>query len=498
MRWSLTCALCLLLAWLVAFTQRASAWARPSDHTPSLRAVSSGNHLWIALPTESGCTILHHSSEMNGAFFKEVRSLPALPAALAARENHLWIVAAPVGSGTGGAVYGLSTIRDPATGSFSYQPTGRLDVLPSLPASARFCGIAPQEDGPVVLVAQPDFALLASAPMGWQEIALSGDAVNSPMLVAWAGAAASPWAIVNVDGVDLISWTQSGAANSPPWERQCWSGAGDGFEMMITGSVRPATLARFDGASGASFLLQYITPSGPRKLTVITPPQGSWTVTGFGEGFRLISVGAGGDVQLSAIDAVTGSLTPSTPLTPQPTTTSEWIHLPLLGALTIGMLLAGFIIHPPADPPPVLCAEWVALPLPRRLIALAIDMVPGAVIAVLVTGANLDELLAMPSWTPDLARSTPSSIMLGITGVWCLLFELSLRASPGKFLVGGRIVREPVASGDPRAGLWRSGGRALLKTAVLFAPALGFLAFVHPLHQGLPETITKTVVARRR
>jgi hypothetical protein len=41
-------------------------------------------------------------------------------------------------------------------------------------------------------------------------------------------------------------------------------------------------------------------------------------------------------------------------------------------------------------------------------------------------------------------------------------------------------------------------GRALLKGVVLFAPALGFLAFVHPLQQGLPETLTRTIVVRAR
>ena len=87
--------------------------------------------------------------------------------------------------------------------------------------------------------------------------------------------------------------------------------------------------------------------------------------------------------------------------------------------------------------------------------------------------------------------------MLGFTGIWCGIFEVVLRATPGKFIFGGRIVRAPDGGTDMRAGVGRSLLRALLKAVVLFAPALGVLAFVHPLQQGLPETLSKTVVARR-
>ena len=140
---------------------------------------------------------------------------------------------------------------------------------------------------------------------------------------------------------------------------------------------------------------------------------------------------------------------------------------------------------------------WIALPMFRRIAALAIDLIPGAIFALWITGARVEELMSMPSWTPDLARAAPASIMLGFTGIWCGIFEVVLRATPGKFIFGGRIVRAPDGGTDMRAGVGRSLLRALLKAVVLFAPALGFLAFVHPLQQGLPETLSKTVVARR-
>ncbi len=484
-----------VLVWgLVAATGLIAAEARTEDHPPALRAVSSGKHLWIAIPADGGCRVLHHSTEMDGAFFKEVARLPAVPAAMAALDNRLWIVAAPLDAHSGSAVFALSTNRNPATGSISYQPSGRFDVLASIPAADRLLAIAPASDSLVALVARPQYALIESSPMQWNDLSLSGAVGASPALVAWPGIGQTTWAILQADGSDLDSWVAT--ANSAPlqWERQRWKGAAEGFEMLITGSSRPAMISRVEGTG---FVIQYLAAAGPRTLATISPPAGPWTVTGWGDEFRLVWSDASGTVHTAQIDGVTGAISASQPLTPEPSNGAEWIHLPLLGALTIGMLLAGFIIHPPIDPPASLAADWVPLPLPRRVIALAVDLIPGALIALAVTGAQWDELLAMPSWTPDLTRAAPSSIMLGVTGVWSLLFEVSLRATPGKFLVGGRVVRAPATGDDLRAGFGRTCARACLKTCVLFAPALGFLAFVNPLQQGLPETLTKTIVARR-
>ncbi len=467
---------------------------RADEHAPTLRAVSSGSHLWIALPTSGGCTILHHSPAMGGWFFREVTKLPVLPTALAARANRLWIATDPADPSAATPVYSLSTERNPATGSFFYTPTGRLDVLPSIPPGTVLSGVAPEGDGPCALVAAPALELLHSTPTGWAVERLSSEVGSSAALVAWPRADRSQCALLRVDGEDLVSFVPRNPGDASAWERSAWPGAGIGFTLFITGSARPATLSR---ESPTEFVVQYLTPTGPRRLAVVPSSEDLWSVVGLDEGFQLVSADSTGGVSLAHIDPLTGSIAEAHPLVAQPSETGEWIHLPLLGALTIGMLLAGFILHPPLNAPERLPAPWVALPPARRVVALGIDLIPGAIVALAVTGAHLEELLAMPSWTPDLARATPSSIMLGVTGVWCLLFEITLRATPGKFIVGGRVVLAPDGTNDRRAGAGRAAARALFKMVVLFAPALGFLAFVHPTHQGLPETLTKTIVARR-
>ena len=74
---------------------------------------------------------------MDGPFLREVATLPTLPIALAAHENQLAIIMPPTGIPLTSSVYSLTTNRNPATGSFYYQPYGRFDVLPSIESAAK-------------------------------------------------------------------------------------------------------------------------------------------------------------------------------------------------------------------------------------------------------------------------------------------------------------------------------------------------------------------------
>ena len=465
-----------------------------ADSAPTLVVASSGSHLWVAVPTDSGCRIVHHALEMDGPFVREVATLPTLPIALAAHENQLAIIMPPTGIPLMSPVYSLTTNRNPATGSFYYQPYGRLDVLPSIESAAKITSAVLEMNAVLALIPGEKQELIRAGSMSWSNVPLPQSANSLSTLAPWSGLGGSTeWAILCVEGDDLVTWTPA-TDSVGGWSQARWPAAGIGFQMVICGSNRPAILSR--EATG-TFVIVYPTSSGLRTLGSISVPTQPWSIVGLGNTFQIVSTDKEGAVRLTSIDSISGLASADEVLSAQPTTTGDWIHLPFIGALTIGMLLAGFIVRPPLEPPHQMSGGWIALPMFRRIAALAIDLIPGAIFALWITGARVEELMSMPSWTPDLALAAPASIMLGFTGIWCGIFEVVLRATPGKFIFGGRIVRAPDGGTDMRAGVGRSLLRALLKTVVLFAPALGFLAFVHPLQQGLPETLSKTVVARR-
>lgn len=474
-----------------------------ADSPPSLVATSSGEHVWIAVQKGQEWRILHHTRDMGGEYCREATVLSGRPAVLAARQNRLWILEQGAGAAPQ-SVFSLATHRNPATGSFYYTPPGRLDVLPSPPGSALVSSFASGFEGPVAVASSPGTKgelLLGLGVMEWSELLLP-EGISSPPTVTWSATTSLGWALCSSQGDALLRWipsrTQVGAEAAPAeiaWQRLLIEHGGSGFEMVVPGCSTDA-IVRVNAENRHE--VDYISQSGLRKLCDLPEQADPWSLVGIGDGFALISTDGTGTIHVTHIDGTTGSATTKQSLVDAPSDTSDWIHLPLLGAMTIGLLLAGFILRPPIEPVQPMPQGWQPLPMGRRVIALGIDMIPGVVVALFVFDGSLVDLLAMPSWTPDLTRAWMASVVMGITTLWCFGFEVALRATPGKFIVGGRIIASSVKPGskDFRAGAGASALRALIKGAVLFAPALGFLAFVHPLQQGLPETLTKTVVAR--
>ncbi len=483
--------------WIALFSWCAVVVAPASPSPPKILVTSSGTHIWVAAATQGGCRVVHHTDEMSGAFYGEVVQLPAFPIAIAAWENRMMIVMPGDAIDSTKPVYSVSTRRNPATGAFFYEPIGRLDVQPPIESQFPLRQLVVDNSGPIALLGTGTPELLIGNQSSWSSQPLPAGFPADLQLVSWPDPTdQSSWALCFAEGVELVTMVPTASSEgAASWTRTVWAGAGVGFQFALTGCARPTVMTR---AGDGALALAYPGPVGLRTLNSIDPPSESWAVVGYADAFRLIWIDQAEAIHLAPLNALTGAVGTSEILVVQTASAGEWFHLPLIGVVTITMLLAGFILRPPIEPTHPMPGGWEALGLARRTGALAIDLIPGAALALAVTGAAPSELLSMPSWSADLESSLPATIMLGFTGVWSLIFEVALRATPGKFLVGGRIVRAPDGGTDMRAGAGRALVRGLLKCVVLFAPALGFLSFVHPLQQGLPETLSRTVVARRR
>jgi uncharacterized RDD family membrane protein YckC len=464
--------------------------AAPADAPHELVATSSGTHVWVAVPREDGCKLVHHASAMEGAFCRSAVQLERLPQALVASGATLTIIMPADGEPTSHAVYALSTERNAATGSFFYRPAGRLDVLPSLPSDGAFAGVATDGSGVWLLQHASPMSLSRLEPTNWAVEQLPCARADA-LLVSWSDGAVQVPAIASVEGADVLLWQRRATSD---WTETRWPDAARTGWSVVAGASRPTLLVR----ENDGLRIVYPTPTGVRLLATMTKPTEPWAIVGVGDGLRLITAGADGSVRVAPINPLTGSAGESAELEPQPTTTSLWLHLPIIGAITIAMLLAGFVIRPPMTVPRQLPPDWMPLPMARRAAALLIDLLPGAGITLATTGCQIGELLVMPAWTPDIEQSSCAALMIAVTTAWCLLFETFFSSTPGKRLMGSRVLGIDADGPLESAGAARRAGRALLKGVVLFAPALGFLAFVHPLQQGLPETLTRTIVVRAR
>ena len=490
----------LLLAWGVngAPAQAESSEARQGPRE-SLVAASSGTHLWFAVPKDGGCRILHHAASMPDGAVREAGRLPAVPQAMAASGDQLWVVMPTEGSPRSNPVYSVTTHRNPATGLAYETPTGRFDVLPSLPSGVGSPSIV--ADGAALLALASPSAIechrlgvdrwtTVPFPQGWLGPSVLG--------VWWHEGARCLGVSAPRDGNLSALCRVASKIELAPWTTLGFAGAGEGFEFWVSGANCNAFLRSRPGGVHELCVAQ---AAGVRVVARLAAPSQAWTVLGLGDGFMLAVEASRGEVSMAEIDPITGVVaapSASVAIVPQ---TFEWVHLPLLGAATIALLLIGFVMKPTLESSRRLARGWEPLSMVRRTVALAIDLLPGAGVALAITGEGVTALMVMPSWTAQLSECASAAVMMAFTALWCGAFELVWRASPGKFLVGGRVIasepRSATHEGDARAGTGRVLARAAIKGVVLMAPALGILAFVHPLHMGVSETISGTALARR-
>jgi len=128
-----------------------------------------------------------------------------------------------------------------------------------------------------------------------------------------------------------------------------------------------------------------------------------------------------------------------------------------------------------------------------RVVAVSVDGAAAAAVTILVLGCRPQDLLYLPLWTPDLAKSAPFLVMLGLTVVHSTLTELGTGRTLGKAVVGGSVVAIDGSPAAARAILIRN----MFKFLVLLIPVLAVVGLLNPHVQGLGDSIAGTVVVRQ-
>lgn len=452
-------------------------------------AASDGEHAWIILERsgKSGPehVLLHHATGMGGAFSRQAAVFRTTPAAIAADHGRVWIVMEATPDRARRDVYATTAARNPATGTYYYEPAGRLELLASLPPDGEMRGL--------VAIDGTCYALRAGAALerlglgGWERVPgapglAAAGGTDSARLVSLAGRPAilregAPARILEPDG----SWRDE--AQPLP--------AGK-LLGLVPGARRAAALV---AGSDGTVALAYARPEGASLLATIAWPAQPWSVVGLGDGFvLLLGTGEGGAAR-QRIDALDGSIGGVEVLVPQPSDPTGWIHLPILGMVITAAILAAVLLRNAGPQGAILVPEGrQALPVGRRLAALGIDLLPGIAVAMLC-GAALRQIAIMPLWTTDLRSAVPGLIALGAALAISTLSELAFGTSLGKRLVGGEVVVVLPSGARPRA--WQVLARNIFKGIILIAPIAGIFTIAVPGGRGIGEVASRTAVVLR-
>lgn len=471
------------LVWATAQTQPATAQASSG---PWLPVASDGKNVWVVtdrMTSDRGVerVILHHAADMNGPYARTVLTMDRSPLAMSADKGKLWMVLPALDvTRQRREVYSVTASRIELTGAYQYVPEGRLQMWDSLPDGGAFAGAA--NDGQTLLTLRTPGAPERLAGNGWDP--LEG-APEAQALMQWGR---SPAVVLTRDPMQVSVPDAQGKWNVSTVQLPPGANA-----RAVTGSSRPAIVVTL--ADGTP-LLAYVEGATTASITTLPRAEGAWAVAAIGDAFVFLEAAKDGAIAMRTIDGLDGKISEAAMLTTPPSQTGEWVHIPLLAMLAVALLLT-VVLFRQVGPQSRMSEPYgfQALPAGRRIAALVIDLIPGAVLVVAL-GYEPAALLRLPMMSGSGAAAVPGVILILVTLGLCVLTELATGTSLGKWVVGGRVARMNPPGARPV--VWQVLTRNVFKGMVLLVPIVGLLVLWGRGGRGVGEVLSATAVIARR
>lgn len=510
-------------------------------------AAGAAEHVWVLLPAagaEGGVELLHHAVSMvgsggsgDGGVFgggesepgsesalpgagvpgaRVAISLPESPTHLAAFGARLWLAFPPTAMAKGNErirpVYTVRAVENPATGLYFNDPSRRLELLAALPGDGRLVDLAATSRGPIALIAPASWRA-AGVEAGEESIAAE-DGLKQPRLLELRAAGWMDLAYpAELDALEPIA-LGVGAGDAPvifatdrrPRQREVylfrrgpdetWSRMTLNLPAALIGTARVQDqlyLLLFD-AESARLTVCLVREGDAWPVAEVTVRERTWAAAALGSGIALVerAVGAEAKPTLRVIDPIQGTATAATAFQPQAVEGATRLYLPFALGLIMTVILLIFVLRPvPAEPEAQVAPHVLPLDLPLRAAALAIDALPGVVVAMIVIPIPPEELWHLIWWAVTLVHTEAVATCAAVTVVHGAIGEMIWGKSLGKKIVGGRVVTLDGARPGAGAVVMRN----CLKFITMVIPALGVFVLVNNTRQGMGELWTKTIVA---
>lgn len=474
-----------------------------------LLVASAQEHLWFIVKdsnTPATWRLMHHALGMDGPYARVARTLEYMPLALAAREDQVLLLMPPtVERGSSLDLLRLRIQHNPAMGTYFDLPLDGWDVLASVPREPPFGGLAFSGAEEPLALLLPDKRLSAGVTrtrgsrkeeprparlirqvgFDWVDVPLPAELLERAQQSLLPAVGLSDAVILDADAEGKArlhrlvngNWT----IESPPIERASILRVASSEGRLVYAVLKESGTVSIRVERGDSLLEIAETPQ----------PDGQWGLASTGEALLILETDEAGTIRVRTIDSIQGTVGDPVEWIRPPLEVSDWLHLPLIGMLVVGALLAIVLFRPSELPDAPLRAGVKPMPLSRRMVALAIDFIPGVVLALLLFETDLASMASIPLWSSELAFAGPGLVIIGVTIFHETVSELIWHRSFGKFLMGGRVLASDGSSPGSGAILLRQ----LFKTVVLYAPILAIFVILSPAFQGIPETVSRTVVS---
>lgn len=476
------------------------------------QAASSGTHLWWIsknpYETTSRFELLHHAAADDERQFQVASTFAEKPIALAADGERVWLVFEALNHKM--EVVSGATQFNPASELWFIINGGALQLRPSI-AGESLESLAAFDGEPWAIVqGQPNARVLRGDQ--WINVQLPA-AINeckTRMLVVAGGA-------LNVLGQSsdnsIKRFKRETQAESQVWIESPMKAREFLYAVdhaarfaCVTGSHDEQALNWVEAGELAPIMAIAFNKS-PLKAS-------AGQVIGMGTGFGWIAE-TGHATQntmfrqswMSVLSDGAVEFSEPIELRAQISKASRWYHLPILGVLSLGAIIAAFLVRALNSPLNPLektrskegdmdsqaPAKELGTPFKkwRRFLATFIDLLPCAIASLVIFKDEYAiQILIPPLWSADIEISLPYIAMVVAAITFSMFEEIIFGRSLGKRLMGGRVVS---IHGAP-AAWWQHIVRNLLKGLVLLSPVLAIPSLLNSMGAGIPEIISRTRV----
>ena len=511
-----------------------------ADLPGTIRAsAAGGGHIWWVVervpPGESGQAsaaaqpflLMHHASVEPAPTERLVTRLAREPEALAAEDSTLVVVSPSEGQQLR-MVLALRARRNEVTGLWFTEPRTGPQILPPLPAEGQLrsfslsggvayallretaSGSGAANDAGAV---QPRHRLLAleiEGGSGWNEVPLPPlDLVES---VRMTDADGRLRALGSIGGDAHESTLQSGGA-LPAWSEPV---AIAGVDAARVPARRALGLIEVGSLAALAERVPAVVEGGPATIRLAVLREGRatgwasfpepvepWLVAGFGGEAILFSL----DKERRGIERriAPSAAVPAEPvlLAPPGFTARNWVHIPILGILSVALALAAVIFGADAyleNRPAQAGGRAPAAPIPAdrrrgarlgaRAAAASIDMAPGFLVASILFPGSFLQMMQFPIFVADASIGAPAFTAFAIGWAFGAAGDVLFGRSLGKRIMGLEIIG---VRGDSV-----SAGRRLLRSLAaaitVASPPVMLIAALNPRGDGPAEMVSGTAV----
>lgn len=457
-----------------------------------LMVAGSDEHAWfiIASPETQSKGLLwslsHSGTREKPTVHRSIRRFQEQPTSLAALGNSVWFTL-PASEGRLDLIPVRVLQMEWNTGLERYLPTPRagMTLLPSIQTDSEDPAVpvnmVATSAGPVILlVHQSGTRSIQALRRGqWQDIELPQDVPKDQIQLG------------SRDDQIVLFWKGEGGTWLQARSDEEWLEARlqTGLSSLIDVFPIDARLLTVSEISTGMIELKFIQPDGLAMLAQLPVPKSNWSL--LGRGGQIMLVRSGDEIEISHIDPLDGSR-------------SDWEVLPegaVLGistwSLMISLLLSGLVLVILLRGVTSTEASWPTGAIPMtpfgRLIALAVDAIPGLIVTIGWLDAKPRIILDAFSLSLRPEEWLTYGLLVLTTCLWCLFWELAIRTSPGKLLMGGYLANLDGSRPSAARVLLRSAFKCLM----LLFPILMVTALRPPSLQSLGDQFSRILVLER-